>query len=94
LNWDLDQTKDLFLSATLKCIKSNEADLLSLFKLYSGQGYLHDPDQHLLMYLQDVVISRFEFLDKETVLEYAQFFNDIGIWYWDTELITKIRKQF
>ena len=66
------------------CIKNSDEDLLAIFELFNKVGLLkHDQYEHLLHFIQDYAASRFEFMDKLIVLDFAQFLLKIGLWQWD-----------
>lgn len=50
--------------------------------------------EHLVEFIQDYAISRFDFIDKPVVLEFAEFFRQIGLWRWDQYLVRQIETHF
>jgi len=52
-------------------------------------------DEQLLKFAQEYVEDKFDWMNKEsTVLDFADFFNTIGIWYWNTTLSRQIQDHY
>lgn len=76
-------------------IKNSDRDLLALFEVFHRVKLLeHERYEHLIHFVQDYAASRFEFMDKLVVLEFAKFLLKIGLWQWDQNLMTQIEHHF
>ena len=55
-------------------IKNSDADMLKLFKRFEKLGILKmEKYENLCHFLQDYASSRFEFMDKDQILDFAEF---------------------
>jgi hypothetical protein len=61
--------------------------------LFNEHGYL-DQDERLCTYIQEFVEIKFEILPIQVVLSFALFFKEIGLWYWNINLMQMINSHF
>ena len=67
-------------------IKNSDKDMLELCKLLDDRGMLEDNEQ-LCDYIQEYVEKRFDTMDIGTVLAFAEFFKQLGLWNWNIQLM-------
>ena len=85
---------DKIVELTYECIKSNDEDLLSLFKLFHINGVL-EQNEKLVHYFQHYAELKFATLPKDgLILEYSEFLKDLGLWHWNTTLIDLLKTNF
>jgi|LakMenE18May11ns_1017448.scaffolds.fasta_scaffold9458373_1 hypothetical protein len=65
--WNQEKMRNTIKQLTYECIKSNDHDLLELFKMYLQRGYL-DNDENLCCYVQEYVEERFNYINTTLVL--------------------------
>lgn len=78
---------------TLKTVSSNDEDLLSLMQYYSEEGILNE-NEYLLAMLRQYVDERFNFMERKTILKYCEFLKDVGMFFEDKEMITRLNEYF
>lgn len=91
--WNHDKMRETIVQLTYDCIKSNDNDLLELFKLFMQKGYL-DNDENLCCYIQEYVEERFSYISTPMTLTFACFLKDLGLWHWNTNLMQMIQNHF
>ena len=76
-------------------IKNSDSDMLKLFKRFDQLKILHmEKYEKLCHFIQDYACSRFEFMEKDMALDFAEFFQKIGLWHWDQMLMGQIESTF
>ena len=76
-------------------VKNSDRDMLKLFKIFDRLGILQMAQhEHLVEFILEHVATRFDFIDKKDVLEFAEFFREVGLWQWEQHLITQIEAHF
>jgi len=65
-----------------------------LYRHYDRVGYLEVEDEKLLVYIQEFIETRFNQVELQTVLDFAVFFRELGIWYWNINLMERISQHF
>ena len=85
--------KSTIIKLTFDSIKSSDQDLLELLKMFKNKGYFETEDI-LCTYVQDYVEERFDFISKPIVLQFATFLKDLGLWYWNTNLVQMMKNHF
>ena len=76
-------------------IKNSDSDMLKLFKRFNQLGILKmEKYEKLCHFLQDYACSRFEFMDKDQILDFAEFMQQIGLWHWDQMIMSQIEAHF
>ena len=65
--------------------KNSNEDFLELYRKFDEHGILEaDEENNLILYLQNYIEGRFDFIDKDDIFfEYCEFLKKMGIWYWD-----------
>ena len=55
----------------------------------------NDEENKLVLFFQGYLEDRFEFMDKQVdIFDYMEFTKDLGLWYWNNNLIEMIRDYF
>ena len=45
-------------------------------------------------FLQEYTAKRFEFMEREQALLFAEYLHQIGVWYWDHNVMGQVEKNF
>ena len=74
----------------LSSIKNNSRDMLTLYQKLDEHGILEkDEDNKLLIYFQNSLEEKFDYTDKdELFFDHCDFLKKMGLWYWNTALIS------
>lgn len=55
----------------------------------------NDEENKLVLFFQGYLEDRFEFMDKKVdIFDYMEFTKDLGLWYWNNNLIEMVRDYF
>ena len=55
----------------------------------------NDEENKLVLFFQGYLEDRFEFMDKKVdIFDFMEFTKDLGLWYWNNNLIEMIRDYF
>ena len=72
---------------------------MELFEIYKEEGVL-ETDDELVQLFQTYTEERFEFMTggndegRETAIKYITFLHKLGVWYWDTNVMTRLQNHF
>jgi len=76
-------------------IKNSDQDLLRLYRGFDQLGVLQMPQyEHLVHFLQQYSATKFQTMDVDVALDFADFFLKIGLWHWDQNLMEQIEGLF
>ena len=76
-------------------VMNSDGDMLKLFKAFHRFGMLEKAKyEHLCLFVQEYATTKFEMMRLNDALAFAQFFHEVGIWYWDHHLMAQIENNF
>ena len=87
------KTKSALVEMTLNTASSNDEDLLELMKYYNEAGIL-DQNEYLLAQLREYIDERFDYMKRDTILNYCTFLKDLGMFFEDADMIKRLNEYF
>ena len=81
--------RKVLIEMTLNTASSSDQDQYDLMQYYSREGILDD-NEYLLSLFRQYVEMRFDYMDRPTLLKYADLLKDLGMLFNDKDLILKL----